>query len=127
MMRKRAVSIIVCLTMLLMNAVSATSIIVSASDIQQSDTPSDTYESLEGRTITNPRIVKDDSMQAGQKVTWDCIWFGSYPQSEITSSDSLYNTLQNAAGWRKNTATTGWNFMWVTLQATKAQNRWIWW
>ena len=58
MMRKRAVSIIVCLTMLLMNAVSATSIIVSASDIQQSDTPSDTYESLEGRTITNPRIVK---------------------------------------------------------------------
>ncbi len=102
MMRKRAVSIIVCLTMLLMNAVSATSIIVSASDIQQSDTPSDTYESLEGRTITNPRIVKDDSMQAGQKVTWDCIWFGSYPQSEITSSDSLYNTLQNAAGWDAN-------------------------
>ena len=43
MMRKRAVSIIVCLTMLLMNAVSATSIIVSASDIQQKDTPSDTY------------------------------------------------------------------------------------
>ncbi len=55
-----------------------------------------------GRTITNPRIVKDDSMQAGQKVTWDCIWFGSYPQSEITSSDSMYKILQSAMGWDNN-------------------------
>ena len=32
---------------------------------------------------SNPRIVEDASMKSGQKVTWDCIWFGSYPQSEV--------------------------------------------
>lgn len=31
--------------------------------------------------------------------TWDCVWFGSYPQSEVTSSDSIYSTLQSAGGW----------------------------
>ena len=53
--------------------------------------------------ISNPRIVKDSSMDAGQKVTWDCVYFGSYPQSEITSKDgSIYNTLKNATGWDEN-------------------------
>ena len=53
--------------------------------------------------IRNPRIVKDSSMDAGQKVTWDCVYFGNYPQSEITSKDgSIYNTLKNATGWDEN-------------------------
>ena len=39
-------------------------------------------------TLQNPRIVKDSSMDAGQKVTWDCVWFGSYPQSEIVKEGS---------------------------------------
>ena len=53
--------------------------------------------------IRNPRIVKDSSMDAGQKVTWDCVYFGSYPQSEITSKDgSIYNALKNATGWDEN-------------------------
>lgn len=53
--------------------------------------------------ISNPRIVKDSSMDAGQKVTWDCVYFGRYPQSEITSKDgSIYNTLKNATGWDEN-------------------------
>uniref|UniRef100_UPI003FF07255 DUF6273 domain-containing protein n=1 Tax=Anaerobutyricum hallii TaxID=39488 RepID=UPI003FF07255 len=53
--------------------------------------------------ISNPRIVKDSSMEAGQKVTWDCVYFGNYPQSEITSKDgSIYNTLKNATGWDEN-------------------------
>ena len=33
--------------------------------------------------LRDPRIIKDASMESGQKVTWDCIWFGSYPQSEV--------------------------------------------
>ena len=54
-------------------------------------------------SISNPRIVKDSSMDAGQKVTWDCVYFGSYPQSEVTSKDgSIYNTLKNATGWDEN-------------------------
>ena len=52
---------------------------------------------------SNPRIVKDSSMDAGQKVTWDCVYFGSYPQSEVTSKDgSIYNALKNATGWDEN-------------------------
>ena len=42
-------------------------------------------------------------MDAGQKVTWDCVYFGNYPQSEITSKDgSIYNALKNATGWDEN-------------------------
>lgn len=53
--------------------------------------------------ISNPRIVKDTSMEAGQKVTWDCVWFGSYPQKEVTEKDgSIYDALKNATGWDEN-------------------------
>ena len=42
-------------------------------------------------------------MVAGQKGTWDCVYFGSYPQSEVTSKDgSIYNALKNATGWDEN-------------------------
>ena len=30
-------------------------------------------------TLKNPRIVVDNSMEAKQKVSWDCVYFGSYP------------------------------------------------
>ena len=73
-------------------------------------------------TLKNPRIVADDSMEAGQKVTWDCVWFGSYPQAEVIPSnveytalaaslrrdgdvivsDSVYAALQSASGWDAN-------------------------
>ena len=42
----------------------------------------------EGITLNNPIIVADETMNAGQKVTYDCIWFGSYPQTEIICEDS---------------------------------------
>ena len=44
-------------------------------------------------TLQNPRIVKDDSMEAGQKVTWDCIYFGSYPQREIVADKDTYQAI----------------------------------
>lgn len=43
-------------------------------------------------TLSNPRIVKDSSMKAGQKVTWDCVYFGSYPQTEVVESGSEEET-----------------------------------
>ena len=69
--------------------------------------------------LSNPRIVSDSSMTAGQKVTWDCVWFGSYPQTEIVDNketcgtygkdwgktsdyvkdDKLNSKLQSATGW----------------------------
>ncbi|MCI6858023.1 MAG: DUF6273 domain-containing protein [Eubacterium sp.] len=73
-------------------------------------------------TLSNPRIVEDSSMEAGQKVTWDCIWFGIYPQTEIVDQAStcgthgkdwgeesdyevnanLYNILKGISGWDSN-------------------------
>ena len=69
--------------------------------------------------LQNPRIEPDASMEAGQKVTYSCVWFGSYPQTEIvdkpetsgvyakqfaTGADyvvdiELYNTLQSETKW----------------------------
>lgn len=51
--------------------------------------------------LNNPRIVADSSMTAKKKVTWDCVWFGLYPQSEVTGG-SIYATLKNATGWDEN-------------------------
>ncbi len=56
-----------------------------------------------------PRIEADSTMTAKQKVTWDCVWFGSYPQSEVTSSDPVYSTLQSTGGWDNNEITIGGN------------------
>lgn len=37
--------------------------------------------------LDNPVIKDTSQMEAGQKVTWDCVWFGSYPQSEVVSEN----------------------------------------
>ncbi|MDE5782114.1 MAG: hypothetical protein K2I03_11685 [Lachnospiraceae bacterium] len=60
-------------------------------------------DAAEQVTLNNPIIVKDSAMQAaGQKVTWDCVWFGSYPQTEVKNTDSEYAALQSATGWDGN-------------------------
>ncbi len=73
-------------------------------------------------TLNNPRIEKDSSMDAKQKVTWDCVWFGSYPQIEIVDTakrcgttgrnwaektdykvdSALYGKLDTESGWDSN-------------------------
>ena len=73
-------------------------------------------------TLSDPQIMADSSMNAGQKVTWDCVWFGSYPQTEIVEeasacgtygkdwertsdyevNESLYSQLSSASGWNSN-------------------------
>lgn len=45
--------------------------------------------------VSNPRIQSDSSMESGQKVTWDCVWFGSYPQVEIVASIENYTSVDN--------------------------------
>lgn len=53
--------------------------------------------------IREPRVMTDTSMAAGIKATWDCVWFGSYPQTEVTAADgAVYTKLQNAGGWDSN-------------------------
>ena len=67
-------------------------------------------------TLKDPRVVEDSSMEAGQKATWDCIWFGSYPQSEvvcendseaIANLEAMNGTYQDA-GFSKVSQST-WN------------------
>lgn len=73
-------------------------------------------------TLKNPIIIEDESMDAGQKVTWDCIYFGSYPQTEIVDKPETsgvygkkwaqeddyevdketYNKLKTAVDWDEN-------------------------
>ena len=74
-------------------------------------------------TLKDPVIVKDFSMESGHKVTWDCIYFGSYPQREVIADEAsyeaiyegyynkdtdviedadLYAQLQKATGWDSN-------------------------
>lgn len=77
-----------------------------------------TYETKKSALgIGNPKTEEDSSAYAKKKVTWDCVWFGSYPQAEIipsledyTAMDkdimldmvidaNLYNKLRKADSW----------------------------
>ncbi|MEY8431181.1 DUF6273 domain-containing protein [Lachnospiraceae bacterium 48-42] len=49
-----------------------------------------------GISLNNPKIVTDSSMKAGQKVTWDCVWFGSYPQAEVVPSADNYTSVDKS-------------------------------
>lgn len=55
--------------------------------------------------IWTPTALDDRNSKAGFISTWDCIWFGNYPQSEVTSSDSEYSALKKAAAsqWNDDT------------------------
>ncbi len=55
---------------------------------------------INAATLSNPRIEDDSSMESKQKVTWDCIWFGSYPQTEIV--DKVENSGSYETNWEEN-------------------------
>ena len=53
--------------------------------------------------LHNPKVEDDSFTESGKKVTWNCLWFGSYPQSQITKKDGeIYTTLKNTDNWDKN-------------------------
>ena len=53
--------------------------------------------------LRNPKVEDDSFTESGKKVTWNCLWFGSYPQSQITKKDGeIYTTLKNTDNWDKN-------------------------
>lgn len=65
-------------------------------------------------TLSNPIIVgnpDDDPDHQGyseQIVTWDCLWFGMYPQSEVNTSDQIYKVLNKLpdSAWDTNNDTS---------------------
>ncbi|MCI8785332.1 MAG: DUF1542 domain-containing protein [Eubacterium sp.] len=75
-----------CLTAVMLSAVQGTPVSAGETD---TGTP-------RAATILNPRVESDPSMQAGQKTTWDCVYFGRYPQSEVTGS-ALTSAVTGAA------------------------------
>lgn len=55
--------------------------------------------------ISNPRIEMTSINDGYMDVEWDCVWFGSYPQTEITSSDGeIYELLISSSEyeWENN-------------------------
>lgn len=60
---------------------------------------------LPSTNFTNTvKAVEDTTIEApvvGNTVTWDCVYFGSYPQGEIAEStdNSTYQILQSSNGW----------------------------
>ena len=52
--------------------------------------------------ISAPRIYEDKSLPGGSKTTWDCVYFGEYPSSEVPSNDALVG-----AEWIDNEAVVG--------------------
>lgn len=60
-----------------------------------------------GITDTNAKAKNTTSLHAPtikDTVTWDCVYYGSYPQTEITETTNwdVYNRLQNTADWDAN-------------------------
>ena len=51
--------------------------------------------------LHNPKVEDGSSTESGKKVTWDCLWFGSYPQSEVKYEEEIYTTLVNTDNWDK--------------------------
>lgn len=53
--------------------------------------------------LHNPKIENDPFVKSGKKVIWDCLWFGKYPQKQITQEDgAIYSVLKNEINWDLN-------------------------
>lgn len=54
--------------------------------------------------LSNPRMEADASMESGGVVTWDCVWFGRYPQSQVdpAAEQPLWYALEHTGGWDAN-------------------------
>lgn len=53
--------------------------------------------------LHNPKIENDPFVKSGKKVIWDCLWFGKYPQKQITQGDgAIYSVLKNEINWDLN-------------------------
>lgn len=69
--------------------------------IQSSFVPfgGDSVSRAASHTIQNPSSIADSTMNAGKRVTYDTVFLGSYPQSEVKSDDPVYAKLQATTNW----------------------------
>lgn len=47
------------------------------------------YAESNNITLNNPVIVSDTSMRSKKLTTWDCVYFGNYPQVEVVSEEDI--------------------------------------
>ncbi len=68
-------------------------------------------KSYAATTLKNPRITKTSSTKAKQNVSWDCIYFGSYPQSEVIceTDTAAANRLKSCGTEYKKVNKRTWN------------------
>ena len=65
-----------------------------SSDELYNETPSDSdqrvdyldYSPVDTGTYSEPVIEKEEALSSGYKTTWDCVYFGQYPVSEIVKT-----------------------------------------
>lgn len=90
-MKKRIIAILTCLVMLISSILPAE----MSTTAYASETGGETWIPGNPETIT---LENDD----GRIVRWDSVWFGSYPQSEVESTDPVYSALEAETGWDDN-------------------------
>lgn len=66
------------------------------------DGNTDTSESGTRHTLQNPIVEADSNLTAGQKVAWDTIYYGYYPQTEIVGDSAQCGTIKNKV-WARST------------------------
>lgn len=76
-------------------------------------------------SVSNPRIRADASMRSGQVTTWDCVWFGSYPQTEVAPGDAVYASLQSASWDADGDAVVG-GARYRRISKSDATDSWYW-
>lgn len=79
---KKSVSLILIISLILGNNLISNKENIKAEEIE--DSISQDYG------LENPRIEDDATTASGTKAVWDCIYFGSYPQTELSSDDPEY-------------------------------------
>ncbi len=89
-MKKRMIAMYVCLIMLISGIAPA-----------GMETTAHAGETKETSWSPNPPETTNEN-ENGRTVSWDSVWFGSYPQSEVKSTDPVYSALEAETGWDEN-------------------------
>ncbi len=72
--------------------------------------------------IDDPVIRDSSQLTSGQKVTWDCVWFGSYPQSEVVCETDTDRISELTGGSYENQYVTVSNAQWNKITGASYNN-----
>lgn len=94
-MKKKILSVFLAVSLLAgMGGIQSGSVNLGSLEVNAAEAAEETWE------IGRPRIETDASMEAGQRVTWDTIYFGYYPKTEIVADKKQCGAAKGQA-WSK--------------------------